>query len=474
MPRRLPKPAEIFARDEEWRALVRFAVEPSSKGSLGLVYGRRRQGKSWLVERLAERASGWYWEAIEGSKHQQLEAFATALATRAKLPAVPAFVGWAEALEATWRAAPPVLVLDEFQHLVSNAPELPSILQSLVSRRRGPRTILCGSALGPMRALLATDAPLRGRASLELVVRPFDYRAAASHWRLGRRWQDAARLHALVGGTPAYFDFAGRRSPTKTRGFDDWVCDVLLDPAGALFREGRILTDEPTLTDRGLYHGILAAIARGCSRRGQIAASLGRADNTLAHPLDTLVELALVERVDDPLHVRRSFFRLAEPLLRTHRVLIAPNEGTIERRGARATWRAIGATVPASIYGPHFEHLAREWTHRYASAATLGGTPQSVGPTVVADAAARKELEIDVVATSGKRALAIGEAKWAGPLGMPVLAELEHRRTLLGTRAEGVKLLLFCGGGFDRKLRAAAKTRRDLELVDLERLYGGD
>jgi len=467
------KPSEIFDRDDEWRALVQFATGRSTAGSLGLVYGRRRQGKSWLVERVAETAAGWYWEAIEGSLRQQLDAYAAAVARYARLPGTPSFAGWAEALDATWRSAPPLLVLDEFQHLVPNAPELPSILQSLVSRRGGPRTILCGSALGAMRALLATDAPLRGRASLELVVRPFDFRTAARYWKLARRHEDALRVHALVGGTPAYFDFAGRRSPSAGS-FDAWVSDVLLDPAGALFREGRILTDEPTLTDRGLYHGILAAVASGRSRRGQIAATLGRPDNTLAHPLDALVDLALVERVEDPLHARRSFFRLAEPLLRTHRVLIAPNEGTIERRGARATWRALRTNVPASIYGPHFEHLAREWAHRYASTRTLGGMPQAVGPSVVPDAAAHRELEVDVVATEGKRVLALGEAKWNGPIGVAVLAELEHRRALCGDRGRGAKLLLFCGGGFEPELRRHASKRRDLELVDLDRLYGGD
>lgn len=474
MTRVLTRPPGIFDRDEEWRALARFATAQPSGGSLGVVYGRRRQGKSWLVERIAEASLGWYWEAIEGSKHQQLDAYANVLAARTKLPATPRFDGWAEALEATWRATPSVVVLDEFQHLVSSAPELPSILQSLTSRGGGPRVILCGSALGSMRGLLATDAPLRGRASLELVVRPFDYRTAADFWKLGKRHDDAVRLHALVGGTPAYLDFAARRAPASMRTFDDWICDVLLDPAGALFREGRILTDEPTLTDRGLYHGILAAVAGGASRRGQIASALGRPDNTLAHPLDVLVELALVERVDDPLHARRSFFRLAEPLLRTHRLLIAPNEGTIERRGALATWRAVGPTVAARLYGPHFEHLAREWTHRFASERALGGTPQAVGPSVIGDPSLRRELEIDVVATQGKRVLAIGEAKWQDPVGLAVLAQLERRRELLGARGEETRLLLFAGGGFDRELRAVAKKRSDLELVDLERLYRGD
>jgi hypothetical protein len=46
----------------------------------------------------------------------------------------------------------------------------------------------------------------------------------------------------------------------------------------------------------------------------------------------------------------------------------------------------------------------------------------------------------------------------------------------VATRADaaGAKLLLFSRAGFDRVLIALAAGRRDLELVDLERLHEGD
>jgi hypothetical protein len=416
---------------------------------------------------------GWYWEAIEGTARQQLDAFASVFARWTRLPAAPRFEGWIDALHALWQAVPPVVVLDEFQHLVASAPELPSILQARVSRSGGPRVIACGSALGPMRRLLGADAPLRGRATLELVVKPFDYRTAAKYWRVRDKAQ-AVRLHSLVGGTPAYLDFAGGRTPMDFPSFDDWVTGVLLDPSGALFREGRLLTDEPTLQDRGLYHGMLAAVASGRTRRGQIASALGRPENTLAHPLNALVDLALLERVDDPLHARRSIFRLAEPLLRAYETLIAPNESSIERRGARRVWSALRATASAQIYGPHFEHLAREWLATHASEETLGGLPSAVGPSIVSDPGAKSEREIDAVVCAGTRVLALAEAKWtAQPVGLGLLPELEQKRSLLGARGAQAKLVLFSSAGFEHRLRAHAKRRSDLELVDLDRLYGG-
>lgn len=468
------KPREIFDREREWSELARFASDNRAMGRFGVVYGRRRQGKSWLLERIAERARGWYWEALEGTARQQLDALATTFARWARLPAAPHFAGWDDALRSLWDARPPLVVLDEFQHLVTSAPELPSVLQAFISRRGGPRVVVCGSALGKMRRLLNVEAPLRGRASLELVARPFDYRTAAKYWKVADRVQ-AVQLHALIGGTPAYLDFAAGRGPTQFESFDDWTCEVLLNPAGALFREGRLITDEPVLQERGLYHGILAAVAGGHTRRGQIGSVLGRPDNVLAHPLNALVELALLERVEDPLHRRRSTFRIGEPLLRTYERLIAPHEGAIERRGPRKIWSSLKAVAASQIYGPHLEHLSREWVATFASESTLGGVPTVVGPSMAADPDNRKELEIDVVARAGSRVLALGEAKWAAqPLRAEVLDQLDHKRRLLGMRAAEAKLLLFTSGTFSPELRERAHTRRDVELVDLRRLYSGE
>ena len=75
---------------------------------------------------------------------------------------------------------PRTVVIDEFPFLVKASPSLPSIIQ----RELGPggsgqesaaRLLLCGSAMSVMGGLLAGQAPLRGRASLELLIRPFDY-----------------------------------------------------------------------------------------------------------------------------------------------------------------------------------------------------------------------------------------------------------------------------------------------------------
>lgn len=53
----LAKPDVLFDRDAEWAELASFVANRSLGATLAIVYGRRRQGKTLLLELLAE-ASG--------------------------------------------------------------------------------------------------------------------------------------------------------------------------------------------------------------------------------------------------------------------------------------------------------------------------------------------------------------------------------------------------------------------------------
>jgi AAA+ ATPase superfamily predicted ATPase len=162
------------------------------------------------------------------------------------------FGGYREALDELLcldEERPVTVIIDEFPYLVAATPSLPSYLQQALSpaghARQHTRTrlILCGSALPTMSQLLGGGAPLRGRARLELVVRPFGYRDATAFWDAAHDPELAFRLHTLVGGTPAYQNMSGGTGPRSLAELDRWVQRRLLNPASAMFREGGLLLD---------------------------------------------------------------------------------------------------------------------------------------------------------------------------------------------------------------------------------------
>ena len=486
----MDKPQDVFDRDREWLALEDFVTTARPGSTLGLVYGRRRQGKTYLLETLSDAHGGFYFSALKQSATQNKERLAEAYRTFTRSRARVHFASWEEAMEALLALGenatePVVVVLDEFSYLLDGAPELPSVLQNLL-RPKGPaiqhwktRLILCGSALSTMRSLLAGTAPLRGRASLELLMHPFGYRDAASFWQVADDPELAARLHALVGGTPAYRDMCSNVSPTSAGELDRWVVANLLNPASAMFREGNaLLSEEDGVVDTSVYFAVLTAISQGRTRRGEIAAAVGKADGALAHPLTVLTAAGLVAPLSDAIKQKRTTYHVAEPALRLHQLIIAPNESRLTRHHGEEVWAEVADTVAAQIYGPNFEDLARTWCAEHASKETLGGTASTVGPTQVACQEHRGNHEVDVVvievkAQAADRITALGEAKWrTDRVGLDQLTRLEHLRTQMRLPSN-VKLLLFSRAGFDDALRQTAARRDDVELVDLPRLYAG-
>lgn len=485
----LAKPDALFDRDAEWAELTSFAANPALGATLAVVYGRRRQGKTLLLELLSEQTGGLLFTGLEQSAPQNLAAVGRAYAGHARLGVPVAFASWEQAIDALVSlgegGTPVTVVLDELPHLLATTPEIPSILQRALSprsrarQRSRTRFVLCGSAFSVMGRLLAGSAALRGRAGRELVVHPFTYREVAGFWGVDDPAL-ALQIDALVGGTPAYKDFSEGDQPTSLADFDAWVVRRLLNPSTAYFREGRVLlAEEPELTDLVLYFSVLSAIADGKTRRGQIAATLGRPESAMAHPLTVLEETRLIERSGDALRANRSTFRICEPMLRFHQLVVAPNEGRLVRRQAAAVWAEIEDTVRSRIYGPHFEELARQWTATHASAATLDGRASFVGQTVVSCRQHRSHHEVDVVAlerTPGApdRLVALGEAKWRDhAMDMGQLERLRHIRELVTTATGPPRLLLFSRSGFTDDLVREAGRSPGVELVDLERLYSG-
>ena len=297
-------------------------------------------------------------------------------------------------------------------------------------------------------------------------------------WEIAAQPELAFRLHSLLGGTPAYRDYCEGDQPRVPAEFDRWVARRLLNPSTAFFREGRVLlAEEPELGELSLYFSVLSAIASGRTRRGQIADAVGRKESALSHPLSVLEETRLVVRTSDALRENRATYRIAEPMLRFHQLVIAPNEARLVRRDGERVWAQQADTISSKIYGPHFEDLAREWSMQHASPDALGGSASRVARTEINCPEHRHQHELDVVAiertpNSTERILAIGEAKWRSePVGLRELERLRHVRGVMSEPA--ARLLLFSRAGFDSELVTQAQRAGDVELVDMARLYEG-
>lgn len=481
---------QVFDRDREWADLERF-VSQAGRG-IAIVYGRRRQGKSFLLTALARKHGGFYHQALEEERRPALRSLARTLGAYARTAAMGAlaFDDWEAALGALINvAAGRPIVVDEFPYLLRKSPELPSVIQRLYDetsdgRRASFRLILCGSALSIMSELLTGQQALRGRASMDMLVAPFDHRVSRGFWGI-RDHETAFLVNATLGGPPGYKDLLGDRAPATPAEFPEWLASGILDPSHALFREADyLLAEDPALADRALYQTVIGAVAKGTSTRSGLASDMGRPSTALDFPLAQLERARLLARDEDLLRSRRPLLRLADPVLRFDFAVTRPDRARFEARRTMEAWADAESRFRSQVLGPHFEDMAREWTRNHASARTVGGRAKRVGFTKVDSPDEGKGYELDVVVDAAgarvdgrARLLAIGEAKAGDRVRtMADIGRLRKLRTELQKRADvsGTKLLLFGRSGFDVAVRHEARAHRDIELIDLARIYEGD
>ncbi len=418
----LAKPSDFTGRAREWAALARF-VERRQR--LAIVYGPRRVGKSFLIDALCEAVGGFRYQAVAGTPATQLADFGRELGGRLGAGALE-LAGWADALERLARLDVPVVAIDELPYLTETAPELPSLLQRYVDAGAGPALILAGSALSVMSDLAAARAPLYGRAAAVVVPAPLAGPDLAELWGTGdplaTLWVDAA-----LGGLPGYRPLVA----PPGRDLGAWMTGELLAPGSPLLDAAEAdlagLPDPPAL--RGVYRAILTAIAGGEQAFSAISRVAGLPSGALSRPLAALERAGLVERVPDLLRARRDRYALANPYLRFWLAIVAPHESRLQAGAAAAIWERLADTTwPSQVLGPRWETVARAHVGHLDD--DVVGPLDAVGATTVSDRAARRTIDVDLVATRDGRVAALGEAKLRA-LGAADLERLKHVRELL-------------------------------------------
>ncbi len=350
----------------------------SGRAELFVLYGRRRVGKTELLQQFTGGRRSVYFLAAQVRDRDNLRAFREAMRDALDDPLIDSveFVDWPAALSfAAERAGKErlVIVLDEFPYLCEANKGMPSLIQKFWDQR-GKRSslmlVLCGSQVSFMeREVLAERSPLFGRRTGQRRLEPLLPPEAIAFYP---QWSVADRLTAygILGGMPAYL-----------RRFDDAVplaqnvMRELLRPEGYLFEEVQFLLRNE-LQSPTTYNSILAAVAAGSERMGDIALAVGVDSTTAGKYLSVLRELGLVEREipltdPDPLRSRRGRYRIADRFLAFHFRHLQPNLSLVQAgRGARVYEEYVLPDLPRL-----FDEARRDFilTHLAREAAELVG-----------------------------------------------------------------------------------------------------
>ena len=364
-------------------------------GTLSIVFGRRRVGKSRLVQEALRGHPAVYYVADDRDAAVQQAALAVEISRLLPGFADVTYGGWDALLDRFAREAPKgaVLALDELPSIVARSPELPSLLQKFVDRehRPAPHLVLLGSSQRMMHGLaLDSTAPLYGRAREILRVTPL----GVGWLRRGTGARTASEVvagWAAFGGVPRYWELA-----RPFRGVRRALRDLALDPLGVLYQEpDRLLRDD--LADVARAASVLGLVAAGAHRASEIAGRLGSPITSLSRPLARLVELGLIQRdvpfAESHRDSKRSLYRVADPFLRTWYRFVEPNRSRLEAGDLAAVERDIDKRWPSHL-GEAWEDLARATL----PALRIHGRRWVTGQRYWGRDAGGGQLEIDLIA----------------------------------------------------------------------------
>ena len=382
-----------------------------------LMRGRRRVGKSRLVEEFVGRAGvpSVFFTASTRSTAEELRLFADEVAG-SSLPGADLF---ADVQLSTWDAAlrllaaalpettPSIVVIDEMPYLTRSDPGFEGTLQKAFDRALSRRPVLLvaiGSDVAVMESLNEYGRPFHQRAS-EMVVPPLSPVEVGDMLGLGPA--DAFDAYLVTGGLPLICE----EWPVAMPLFD-YLGRATSDPTSALLVSGeRALAAEfPTEVQARSVLGAIGAGERTFTTIGRAAGGLPQM--SLSRSLNALRAHRVIA-AEQPLSVpasKETRYRVADSYLRFWLAFLGPALPEIERGAGHRVLRRLEASW-TSWRGRAIEPVVREALERLPEDARPGGADVFGGYWTRTN-----DVEIDIVgadrAPAARKILAVGSVKW--------------------------------------------------------------
>lgn len=419
---------EFIGRRKELQLLQKEYAAKSAR--LVVVYGRRRIGKTRLIEESLRRQKEtiYYLAADEKDILQirELQSLISSLFQDEVLSGQP-FTDWKSFfayLKKVWPQGRKIIfVIDEVTYIIKNNPSFPSYLQQFWDTflsKTNTTLVLSGSIVGLMlESVLGGKSPLYGRRTADIHLKEFPLPQIQEflHCSLER----SIPFFAIIGGIPKYLELVDNNFPV--------FISNLFDKRSFFYREGLYLLTEE-FNDISTYSLILHALAEGKTKLSEMSSYTNLEGKKISAYLDILEHLGFIQTMipvtKEETHFRGRSYLITDSFLEFWFKFINQHRSRIELGQQDQLLSSLQGEINSFI-GRKFEKVCQQFL-QYNPLFAFNRIGKEWGK-MPAGESGKDTYEIDLCALNEKtKEILWGECKWQqGVNAHALLQELQEK-----------------------------------------------
>ena len=440
-----------------------------SDASFVVIYGRRRVGKTTLINKFCENKKHVIrFLASEENENENRNTFKNIVSeslnnTLLKDANIDRWEPIFNLISESAKEERIIIVMDEFQYLGKSNAAFPSIMMNIwdnILKNNNIMLILCGSLISMMtKQVLSYNSPLYGRRTAQIKLKQISFKDYKEFFpKLSE--DNLIQRYAITGGVPKYIELFSKQGDIY-----DMILESIMSRNSFLYAEPEFLLKNE-VSEIGSYFSVLKAIASGNHKLGKIATVLNIPQTNLTKYLATLSDLDIIERQvpiteENESKSKKGLYFIKDNFLNFWFQFIFPYKGMLEADQDDYVLCKIKNNLIDNHISYVYEDICREKVWELNK---KGLTFNRVGRWW-----GNKNIEIDIVAyDSFGTDILFGECKYSkNPKGMDVLLSLMEKADYVPWNKNNRKeyYVLFSRSGYSDELKNYALKKDNIFLL---------
>lgn len=437
----------------------------NSKKEFGVIYGRRRIGKSTLINEFLKDKPNIFFQAKKDSLYGNLRSFSYEIDKLLDLPKSFVFSSMEEAFDSLIEYAKGkrfVIAIDEYPYIVNQDASFPSILQEAIDR--APENLfflISGSDVGMLKKELEDhNSPLYKRRTFEMNVTKLKYSESLEYLKNVDN-ETKIKYLSFTSTYPYYLSAMDFDIP-----FEDNIKRLLFNEYGTFFTlPDQLLSN--SLNTQDVYNAILYAVSKRKRSNKEIAEYIHEDEAKVSKYIKTLLQSELLDKRETYNGNKKTvYYEIGDPMLRFWYMFIFNNMEKIRMNGD-FVYNNLQEDIKQFIcYG--FEEVARLYMDELNSKGLLGNIFAPFKPYKVEKSILNRSIEIDGLSNDDEK-LIVMECKYRKEkFTLSMLKHLEESASVFPSKYNRV-YYLFSKNGFDDEIKKIQSDK--YHIVELDDMF---